>query len=111
MQESVPSGVKTDGPRLRRLLDSLAPGDVVTVTQLDPLARSTRDLIRARTGVRKGARRGEGRQDGPQTEADPAPAERGDSPPRPGRNAYRDRPQLQCQPGDDFEAPGGYPVK
>ena len=36
------SGAKTDRAQLRRLLDS---GDVVTVTRLDRLARSTRDLL------------------------------------------------------------------
>jgi DNA invertase Pin-like site-specific DNA recombinase len=37
----VASGAKTDRAQLRRLLDSLAPGDVVTVTRLDRLARSS----------------------------------------------------------------------
>ena len=41
----VASGVKTDRAQLRRLLDGLAKGDVVTVTRLDRLARSTRDLL------------------------------------------------------------------
>ncbi len=41
----VASGAKTDRAQLRRLLDALAPGDVVTVTRLDRLARSTRDLL------------------------------------------------------------------
>src|SRR5216683_6732410 len=41
----VASGAKTDRAQLRRLVDSLAPGDVVTVTRLDRLARSTRDLL------------------------------------------------------------------
>ena len=41
----VASGAKTDRAQLRRLLDTLAPGDVVTVTRLDRLARSTRDLL------------------------------------------------------------------
>jgi hypothetical protein len=41
----VVSGAKTDRDQLRRLLDTLAPGDVVTVTRLDRLARSTRDLL------------------------------------------------------------------
>lgn len=41
----VASGAKTDRAQLRRLLNSLAPGDVVTVTRLDRLARSTRDLL------------------------------------------------------------------
>jgi DNA invertase Pin-like site-specific DNA recombinase len=41
----VASGTKTDCAQLRRLLDGLAKGDVVTVTRLDRLARSTRDLL------------------------------------------------------------------
>jgi DNA invertase Pin-like site-specific DNA recombinase len=41
----VASGAKTDRAQLRRLLDALGPGDVVTVTRLDRLARSTRDLL------------------------------------------------------------------
>ena len=39
------SQTKTDRVQLRRLLDSLSPSDVVTVTRLDRLARSTRDLL------------------------------------------------------------------
>jgi DNA invertase Pin-like site-specific DNA recombinase len=38
------SGAKTDRAQLRRLLDQLAPGDVLMVTRLDRLARSTRLL-------------------------------------------------------------------
>src|ERR1700732_5078986 len=41
----VASGAKTDRAQLRRLLDQLAPGDVLTVTRLDRLARSPRDLL------------------------------------------------------------------
>ena len=41
----VASGAKADRAQLRRLLDQLAPGDVLTVTRLDRLARSTRDLL------------------------------------------------------------------
>src|ERR1700736_5295857 len=41
----VASGAKTDRAQLRRLLAALAPGDVVTVTRLDRLAQSTRDLL------------------------------------------------------------------
>src|SRR6267143_1256422 len=41
----VASGAKSDRAQLRRLLDQLAAGDVVTVTRLDRLARSTRDLL------------------------------------------------------------------
>lgn len=39
------TGFKRDRPELARLLDHLRPGDVVTVTRLDRLARSTRDLL------------------------------------------------------------------
>ena len=39
------SGAKRDRPELGRLLDHLRTGDVVTVTRLDRLARSTRDLL------------------------------------------------------------------
>jgi DNA invertase Pin-like site-specific DNA recombinase len=41
----VASGAKTDRAQLGRLLAALTPGDVVTVTRLDRLARSTRDLL------------------------------------------------------------------
>jgi DNA invertase Pin-like site-specific DNA recombinase len=41
----VASGAKTDRAQLRRLLDQLEEGDVLTVTRLDRLARSTRDLL------------------------------------------------------------------
>jgi DNA invertase Pin-like site-specific DNA recombinase len=41
----VASGAKTDRAQLRRLLDVLDTGDVLTVTRLDRLARSTRDLL------------------------------------------------------------------
>ena len=41
----VASGAKTDRAQLRRLLGQLEAGDVLTVTRLDRLARSTRDLL------------------------------------------------------------------
>jgi DNA invertase Pin-like site-specific DNA recombinase len=41
----VASGAKTDRPQLSRLVSELAAGDVVVVTRLDRLARSTRDLL------------------------------------------------------------------
>ena len=41
----VASGAKTDRAQLRRVLDQLDAGDVLTVTRLDRLARSTRDLL------------------------------------------------------------------
>ena len=39
------SGAKTDRAQLRRLLDQLEADDVLMVTRLDRLARSTRDLL------------------------------------------------------------------
>ena len=39
------SGAKTDRAQLRRVIDALGPGDVLMVTRLDRLARSTRDLL------------------------------------------------------------------
>jgi DNA invertase Pin-like site-specific DNA recombinase len=48
MQKGVPGsgvGAKTDRPQLRRAMATLGPGDVLFVTRLDRLARSTRDLL------------------------------------------------------------------
>jgi DNA invertase Pin-like site-specific DNA recombinase len=39
------SGTHSKRPELARMLDHLRPGDVVTVTRLDRLARNTRDLL------------------------------------------------------------------
>lgn len=39
------SGAKTGRAQLRRVLDQLAKGDVLMVTRLNRLARSTRDLL------------------------------------------------------------------
>jgi DNA invertase Pin-like site-specific DNA recombinase len=39
------SGARSDRAQLRRALDQLGKGDVLTVTRLDRLARSTRDLL------------------------------------------------------------------
>jgi DNA invertase Pin-like site-specific DNA recombinase len=41
----VASGAAVDRPQLRRLLSEVAAGDVVMVTRLERLARSTRDLL------------------------------------------------------------------
>jgi predicted site-specific integrase-resolvase len=51
----VASGAKTNRTQLRRVLDQLEAGDVLTVTRLDRLARSTRDLLNtlARSPPRK----------------------------------------------------------
>jgi DNA invertase Pin-like site-specific DNA recombinase len=55
----VANGAKTDRPQLRRLLAEVGPGDVVMMTRLDRLARSTRDLLNtlaAITGKKAGFR-------------------------------------------------------
>src|SRR3984893_13268330 len=39
------SGARADRAQLRRAIDQLDKGDVLTVTRLDRLARSTRDLL------------------------------------------------------------------
>src|SRR5271169_51183 len=41
----VAGGAKTNRAQLRRLLAEIGPGDVMMVTRLDRLARSTRDLL------------------------------------------------------------------
>ena len=41
----VASGAKTDRTQLRRVLNQLGAGDVLLVTRLDRLARSTRDRL------------------------------------------------------------------
>src|SRR3954467_6198971 len=55
----VASGAKTDRAQLRKALDRLQAGDVLMVTRLDRLARSTRDLLNtlaAITGKKAGFR-------------------------------------------------------
>jgi hypothetical protein len=47
----VESGAKTDRAQLRRVLDQLDAGDVLMVTRLDRLARSTRDLLNTLTAI------------------------------------------------------------
>jgi DNA invertase Pin-like site-specific DNA recombinase len=47
------SGAKTDRQQLARLLRAIEPGDVLIVTRLDRLARSTRDLLNILDAVAK----------------------------------------------------------
>jgi DNA invertase Pin-like site-specific DNA recombinase len=39
------SGARTDRPELKKLMRALRPGDIVVVTKLDRLGRSTRELL------------------------------------------------------------------
>jgi DNA invertase Pin-like site-specific DNA recombinase len=53
------SGARTDRAQLRCVIEALEPGDVLMVTRLDRLARSTRDLLNtlaAITGKKAGFR-------------------------------------------------------
>jgi hypothetical protein len=86
----VATGAKTDRAQLRRLLDQLDDGDVRTVTRLDRLARSTRDLLNTLGTItdrnagfrsfgdiwpdRPGAGEGARSEEGVQAEAHSAPA-------------------------------------
>ena len=47
------SGAKTDRPELARVIRGLEDGDVLMVTRLDRLARSTRDLLNVLNAVAK----------------------------------------------------------
>jgi DNA invertase Pin-like site-specific DNA recombinase len=51
------SGAKTDRPELAKVIRRLEPGDVLMVTRLDRLARSTRDLLNVLAAI---AERGAG---------------------------------------------------
>ncbi len=44
------SGARADRPELKRLVRALRQGDVVLITRLDRLARSTRDLLNILAG-------------------------------------------------------------
>jgi DNA invertase Pin-like site-specific DNA recombinase len=45
------SGAKTDRAQLRRVIEALQSGDVLMVTRLDCLARSTRDLLNTHAAI------------------------------------------------------------
>jgi DNA invertase Pin-like site-specific DNA recombinase len=47
------SGARGDRPQLARMFKALEPGDVVIVTRLDRLARSTRDLLGLLDAIRE----------------------------------------------------------
>jgi DNA invertase Pin-like site-specific DNA recombinase len=47
------SGARSDRPELAKLMKALQPGDILLVTRLDRLARSTRDLLNVLADVSK----------------------------------------------------------
>jgi DNA invertase Pin-like site-specific DNA recombinase len=47
------SGTRADRPQLAKLMASLKPGDIVQVTKLDRLGRSTRELLDLIEGISK----------------------------------------------------------
>jgi DNA invertase Pin-like site-specific DNA recombinase len=47
------SGARGDRTELRKVIDRLQPGDVLVVTRLDRLARSTRDLLNVLENVKQ----------------------------------------------------------
>src|SRR5260370_34834770 len=49
------SGVRADRPQLAKLMAALKPSDVVLVTKLDRLGRSTRELLDLIDRIRKAA--------------------------------------------------------
>jgi DNA invertase Pin-like site-specific DNA recombinase len=49
------SGARSDRPELAKLMKTLQPGDILLVTRLDRLARSTRDLLNVLDAVVKAA--------------------------------------------------------
>lgn len=53
LYEEKVSGARRDRPQLARLLDGLREGDVVVVSRLDRLARSTRDLLEVAETLRE----------------------------------------------------------
>jgi DNA invertase Pin-like site-specific DNA recombinase len=50
--EEKSSGARRDRPELQRMLDHLRADDVVVITRLDRLARSTRDLLDIAVSIR-----------------------------------------------------------
>jgi hypothetical protein len=56
------SGAKTDRPELAKAIGRLEAGDVLVVTRLDRLARSTRDLLNVLDQIGK---RGANKKSGP----------------------------------------------
>ena len=99
------SGAKNDRAQLRRALAALAADDVLLVTRLDRLARSTRDLLNTLAAIAaKGAREGKRREARPQANSDAAPAAGGEAPDQGAQGVgWRNCAELQCKLMDNSE--------
>jgi DNA invertase Pin-like site-specific DNA recombinase len=109
------TGAHSDRRPLLKMLDTLVPGDVVTVTRIDRLARLMlavlrgladveRDLIRTRTAEGRSRAKAQRKHMGGPC-PDTSPAEGGGcQTARAGRYAARIGAQLQREPSHDFEA-------
>jgi DNA invertase Pin-like site-specific DNA recombinase len=71
---------------------------------LGGLADVERDLIRTRTAEGRSRAKAQGKHMGRPPSLNPGATQRGDQAALAGCYARRTRPQLQCQPGDDFAA-------
>src|ERR1700750_3349763 len=58
------TGARADRRELNRILSKLTPGDVVTVTRMDRLARSTFDLFDTRTAEGRSRAKAQGKHMG-----------------------------------------------
>jgi hypothetical protein len=90
------SGVRADRPQLAKLMTSLKDGDVVLVTKLDRLGRSTRELLDLieRIGKAGATFRSLGDRLWDTSSSQKAPCRR--------RDAGRDRQELRRRPQYDF---------
>jgi hypothetical protein len=105
-----------DRRELLKMLKALAPGDVVTVTRIDRLARSTfdlfaivkqiveRDPIRTRTAEGRSRAQKRGEHYGPAPEIDGGAEGRGPPTTGAGRDASGTRAQLRRGKEHDFKA-------
>jgi hypothetical protein len=90
------TGAHSDRRELLKMLAALAPGDVVTVTRIYRLARSTFSILSARGRPRAGAApkpKGSGWADPPHSQS--GAAEGGHHTPRGRCDAARTRPELR----------------
>ena len=93
--EEKASGAQRGRRELAKMLDHLQPGNVVTVTRLDRLARSTRDLLDIAERIGQA-------EAGLRSLAEPGAGERADA--QPG-SACHGLPQARCPPETSCAGP------